>query len=192
VTSDIDPRDEPFLTGERTVEGFFRSANGLNQAISRGLAYAPYADLIWCESGKPDLEFARAFAEAIHRQFPGKMLAYNCSPSFNWRKNLDDTTIARFQRELGAMGYRFQFITLAGFHSLNYSMFDLAYGYARDNMTAFVDLQEREFAAADRGFEAVKHQREVGTGYFDAVTTTIETNASTQALKGSTEEEQFH
>jgi isocitrate lyase len=192
VTSDIDERDQPFLTGERTVEGFFRSANGLDQAISRGLAYAPYADLIWCETGKPDLEFARAFAEAIHRQFPGKMLAYNCSPSFNWRKNLDDATIAKFQRELGAMGYCFQFITLAGFHSLNYAMFDLAYGYARDNMTAFVDLQEREFAAADRGFEAVRHQREVGTGYFDAVTTTIETNASTQALKGSTEEEQFH
>ncbi len=192
VTSDVDPHDEPYLTGERTIEGFYRSANGLAQAISRGLAYAPYADLVWCETGKPDLEFARDFAEAIHRQFPGKMLAYNCSPSFNWKKNLDDATIAKFQRELGAMGYKFQFITLAGFHSLNYGMFDLAHGYARTGMTAFVELQEREFAAADRGFTAVKHQREVGTGYFDAVTTTVERDASTQALKGSTEEDQFH
>jgi len=159
--------------------------------VSRGLAYAPYADLIWCETGTPDLEFARKFAEAIHRQFPGKMLAYNCSPSFNWKKNLDESTIARFQRELGAMGYKFQFITLAGFHSLNYSMFELAHGYARDNMSAFVRLQEAEFAAADKGFTAVKHQREVGTGYFDAVTTTVEREASTAALKGSTEDEQF-
>ena len=191
VTSDVDANDKPFLTGERTVEGFFKTRNGLEQSISRGLAYAPYADLIWCETGKPDLAFAKAFADAIHAKFPGKLLAYNCSPSFNWKKNLDDATIARFQRELGAMGYKFQFITLAGFHSLNYGMFDLAYGYARNNMTAFVELQEKEFAAAERGFTAVKHQREVGTGYFDAVTTTIEALSSTAALKGSTEDEQF-
>ena len=192
VTSDHDPRDQEFLTGERTVEGFYRTRKGFDQALARGLAYAPYADLIWCETGTPDLDFARRFAEEIHRHYPGKMLAYNCSPSFNWRKNLDADTISRFQRELGAMGYRFQFITLAGFHALNHSMFDLAHGYARDGMSAFVELQEREFADAGRGFEAVKHQREVGTGYFDAVTTTIEAEASTQALKGSTEEEQFH
>jgi len=191
VTTDVDENDRPYLTGERTVEGFFRTRKGFDQAVSRGLAYAPYADLIWCETGTPDLEFARKFAEAIHRQFPGKMLAYNCSPSFNWKKNLDESTIARFQRELGAMGYKFQFITLAGFHSLNYSMFELAHGYARDNMSAFVRLQEAEFAAADKGFTAVKHQREVGTGYFDAVTTTVEREASTAALKGSTEDEQF-
>jgi len=191
VTSDVDENDKPFLTGERTVEGFYRTKNGLDQAISRGLAYAPYADMIWCETGTPDLAYARAFAEAIHKQFPGKLLSYNCSPSFNWKKNLDDATIAKFQRELGAMGYKFQFITLAGFHSLNYSMFNLAYGYARDNMTAFVELQQAEFAAAERGFTAVKHQREVGTGYFDAVTTTIESESSTAALKGSTEDEQF-
>ncbi len=191
VTSDIDDNDKPFCTGERTVEGFYRTKNGLEQSISRGLAYAPYADLIWCETGKPDLAFAKAFADAIHAKFPGKLLAYNCSPTFNWKKNLDDATIAKFQRELGAMGYKFQFITLAGFHSLNYSMFDLAYGYARNNMSAFVELQEKEFAAAERGFTAVKHQREVGTGYFDAVTTTIEKEASTAALKGSTEDEQF-
>jgi isocitrate lyase len=191
VTSDVDDNDKPFLTGERTVEGFFKSRNGLEQSISRGLAYAEYADLIWCETGKPDLAFAKAFADAIHAKFPGKLLAYNCSPSFNWKKNLDDATIAKFQRELGAMGYKFQFITLAGFHSLNYSMFDLAYGYARSNMSAFVELQEKEFAAAERGFTAVKHQREVGTGYFDAVTTTIEALSSTAALKGSTEDEQF-
>jgi isocitrate lyase len=191
VTSDIDTSDRPFLTGERTVEGFFRSRNGLDQAVSRALSYAPYVDLVWCETGKPDLAYARAFAEAVHQQFPGKMLAYNCSPSFNWKKNLDDATIARFQKELGAMGYKFQFITLAGFHSLNYSMFHLAHGYARDQMTAFVELQQAEFAAAEQGFTAVKHQREVGTGYFDAVTTTIERQASTAALKGSTEDEQF-
>ena len=192
VTSDIDDNDKPHLTGERTVEGFFRSKPGLEQAISRGLAYAPYADLVWCETGKPDLEYARNFAEAIHKQFPGKLLAYNCSPSFNWKKNLDDSTIAKFQRELGAMGYKFQFITLAGFHALNYSMFHLAHGYARENMSAFVELQQAEFAAADRGFTAVKHQREVGTGYFDAVTTAIEgAESSTTALKGSTEAEQF-
>lgn len=192
ITSDIDPNDVPFLTGERTVEGFYRTRAGFDQAVSRALAYCPYADLVWCETGKPDLDFARRFAEAIHRQFPGKMLAYNCSPSFNWRKNLDADTISRFQRELGAMGYRFQFITLAGFHALNHGMFDLAHGYARDGMSAFVELQEREFADAERGFEAVKHQREVGTSYFDRVTITVEADASTQALKGSTEEEQFH
>jgi len=192
VTSDHDPRDKEFLTGERTVEGFYRTRKGFDQALARGLAYAPYADLIWCETGTPDLDFARRFAEGVHKHYPGKMLAYNCSPSFNWRKNLDADTISRFQRELGAMGYRFQFITLAGFHALNHGMFDLAHGYARDGMSAFVELQEREFADASRGFEAVKHQREVGTGYFDAVTTTIEADASTQALRGSTEEEQFH
>jgi isocitrate lyase len=191
VTSDIDANDRPFLTGERTIEGFFRAANGLEQSISRGLAYAPYADMIWCETGKPDLAFARAFAAGIHAKFPGKLLAYNCSPSFNWKKNLDDATIARFQHELGAMGYKFQFITLAGFHSLNFGMFELAHGYARRQMSAFVELQEKEFAAAEQGFTAVKHQREVGTGYFDAVTTTIERESSTAALKGSTENEQF-
>ncbi|MEO5845609.1 MAG: isocitrate lyase [Caldimonas sp.] len=191
VTSDVDENDQPFLTGERTVEGFFRTRPGLDQAVSRGLAYSEYADMVWCETGKPDLAYAKTFAEAIHRKFPGKLLAYNCSPSFNWKKNLDDATIAKFQRELGAMGYKFQFITLAGFHSLNYSMFNLAHGYARNSMTAFVELQEAEFAAAEKGFTAVKHQREVGTGYFDAVTTTIERDASTAALKGSTEDEQF-
>lgn len=193
LTSDIDDNDKPFITGERTVEGFFRVRPGLDQAISRGLAYAPYADLVWCETSKPNLEEARKFAEAIHAKYPGKLLAYNCSPSFNWRKNLDDATIATFQKELGAMGYKFQFITLAGFHSLNYGMFDLAYGYARRQMSAFVELQEKEFAAADRGFTAVKHQREVGTGYFDAVTQAIQQGqSSTTALKGSTEEAQFH
>ncbi|MDE2317446.1 MAG: isocitrate lyase, partial [Xanthomonadaceae bacterium] len=156
LTSDIDDNDKPFVTGERTVEGFFRVRPGLAQAISRGLAYAPYADLVWCETSKPNLEEARQFAEAIHQRFPGKLLAYNCSPSFNWRKNLDDSTIGKFQRELGAMGYKFQFITLAGFHSLNYGMFDLAHGYARRQMSAFVELQEKEFAAAERGFTAVK------------------------------------
>jgi isocitrate lyase len=191
VTSDIDPNDTDFLTGERTVEGFYRARAGLDQAISRGVAYAEYADMVWCETGKPDLEFARRFAEAVHARYPGKLLAYNCSPSFNWKKNLDDATIARFQHELGKMGYKFQFITLAGFHSLNYAMFSLAHAYARNNMTAFVELQEAEFAAADNGFTAVKHQREVGTGYFDAVTMTIEREASTGALKGSTEDEQF-
>ncbi|HEU0153144.1 MAG TPA: isocitrate lyase [Arenimonas sp.] len=193
LTSDIDPNDQPFCTGERTVEGFYKTRPGADQAISRGLAYAPYADLVWCETGKPDLAFAKKFAEAIHAKYPGKMLAYNCSPSFNWKKNLDDATIARFQKELAAMGYKFQFITLAGFHSLNYSMFNLAYGYARNQMSAFVELQEAEFAAADKGFTAVKHQREVGTGYFDSVTQAIQGGkSSTTALKGSTEEEQFH
>jgi len=192
LTADIDENDKSFCTGERTVEGFYRVRAGGDQAISRGLAYCPYADLVWCETGKPDLEFARKFAEAIHKQFPGKMLAYNCSPSFNWKKNLDDATIARFQRELGAMGYKFQFITLAGFHSLNYSMFHLAHGYARDQMKAFVELQESEFAAMDRGFTAVKHQREVGTGYFDSVTQAIEGGqSSTTSHHGTIEEEQF-
>ena len=193
VTSDVDDNDKPFCTGERTVEGFYKTHKGLDQAISRGLAYAPYADLVWCETGKPDLEFARKFAEAIHAKFPGKLLAYNCSPSFNWKKNLDDATIARFQKEIASYGYKFQFITLAGFHALNYGMFDLAHGYARRQMSAFVDLQEKEFAAAERGFTAVKHQREVGTGYFDTITQTIQGGqSSTVALKGSTEEEQFH
>jgi isocitrate lyase len=192
LTSDVDDNDKPFLTGGRTVEGFFRVKPGLDQAISRGLAYAPYADLVWCETSKPNLEDARRFAEAIRTRYPDKLLAYNCSPSFNWRKNLDDATIARFQRELGAMGYKFQFITLAGFHSLNYGMFELAHGYARRQMSAFVDLQEKEFAAAERGFTAVKHQREVGTGYFDQVTQAIQQGqSSTTALKGSTEEAQF-
>lgn len=192
VTSDVDETDRPFITGERTVEGFFRTRPGIDQAISRGLAYAPYADLIWCETSTPNLEYARQFAEAIHRQFPGKLLAYNCSPSFNWKKNIDDATIAKFQRELGAMGYKYQFITLAGFHSLNYGMFELAHGYARRQMSAFVELQQKEFAAAEIGFTAVKHQREVGTGYFDAVTQTIEGGrSSTTALTGSTEEAQF-
>ena len=192
LTSDVDENDRPFCTGERTFEGFYRTKPGLEQAISRGLAYAEYADMIWCETGKPDLEFARKFAEAIHAKFPGKLLAYNCSPSFNWKKNLDDATIAKFQKELGAMGYKFQFITLAGFHSLNYSMFNLAHGYARRQMSAFVELQENEFAAAEKGFTAVKHQREVGTGYFDAVTQTIQQGqSSTTALHGSTEDEQF-
>jgi isocitrate lyase len=192
LTSDIDDNDKPFCTGERTVEGFYKVRNGLEQSISRALAYAPYADLVWCETGKPDLAFAKAFAEAVHAKFPGKMLAYNCSPSFNWKKNLDDATIAKFQKELGAMGYKFQFITLAGFHSLNYGMFNLAHGYARRQMSAFVELQEAEFAAAEKGFTAVKHQREVGTGYFDAVTQTIQQGqSSTTALHGSTEDEQF-
>jgi len=191
VTTDVDENDKPFITGERTVEGFYRTRNGIDQAISRAVEYAKYADLVWCETGTPDLEFAKKFAEAVHKVHPNQMLAYNCSPSFNWKKNLDDAQIAIFQRELGAMGYKFQFITLAGFHNLNNSMFELAHDYARNDMTAFVKMQEREFANTSIGFEAVKHQREVGTGYFDRVTTTIEAEASTQALVGSTEEEQF-
>ncbi|WP_374363327.1 isocitrate lyase [Pseudoduganella danionis] len=192
LMSDIDDNDKPFCTGERTVEGYFKVRKGLDQAVARALAYAPYADLVWCETGRPDLAYAKRFAEAVHARFPGKMLAYNCSPSFNWKKNLDDATIARFQRELAAMGYKFQFITLAGFHALNYSMFHLAHGYARRHMTAFVELQEAEFAAAERGFTAVKHQREVGTGYFDEVTQCIQSGlSSTTALHGSTEDEQF-
>jgi isocitrate lyase len=192
LTSDIDNNDREFITGERTIEGFYKTRKGIDQAISRGLAYAPFADLVWCETGKPDLGFARKFAEAIHAKYPGKLLAYNCSPSFNWKANLDDATIARFQLELAAMGYKFQFITLAGFHALNYGMFHLAHGYARRQMSAFVELQQAEFAAAAEGFTAVKHQREVGTGYFDAVTQVIQCGqSSTVALKGSTEEEQF-
>ncbi|BEP13655.1 isocitrate lyase [Acidothermaceae bacterium B102] len=191
ITSDVDERDRPFVTGERTAEGFYRVTPGPAAAIARGLAYAPYCDLIWVETGKPDLDFARTFAEAIHRRFPGKKLAYNCSPSFNWRAALDDDQIARFQRELGAMGYAFQFITLAGFHALNHSMFDLAHGYARNGMTAYVQLQQAEFAAADRGYTAVKHQAEVGTGYFDRVSTILNPASGTLALSGSTEEEQF-
>jgi isocitrate lyase len=192
VTSDVDENDKPFLTGERTSEGFYKTHKGFDQALSRGLAYAEYADMVWCETGTPDLNFARRFAEGIRRKYPEKMLAYNCSPSFNWKRNLDDASIAKFQRELGAMGYKFQFITLAGFHSLNYSMFELAYGYARNDMTAFVELQQKEFAAAEKGFTAVKHQREVGTGYFDEVTQVVTGGkASTTALHGSTEDEQF-
>ena len=192
VTTDVDENDKPFITGERTSEGFYRTRKGFDQALSRGLAYAEYADMVWCETGTPDLNFARRFAEGIRRKYPEKMLAYNCSPSFNWKRNLDDATIARFQRELGAMGYKFQFITLAGFHALNYSMFELAYGYARNNMSAFVELQQKEFAAAEKGFTAVKHQREVGTSYFDEITTVVTGGkASTTALHGSTEDEQF-
>src|ERR671911_2637331 len=192
VTSDVDDNDKPFLTGERTSEGFYKTRKGFDQALSRGLAYAEYADMVWCETGTPDLAFAKKFAEGIRRKYPEKMLAYNCSPSFNWKRNLDDSTIAKFQRELGAMGYKFQFITLAGFHSLNYSMFELAHGYARNDMSAFVELQQKEFAAAEKGFTAVKHQREVGTGYFDQVTQVVTGGkASTTALHGSTEDEQF-
>jgi len=193
ITSDADPYDRPYLTGERTAEGFYRTRPGLEQAISRGLAYAPYADLIWCETGTPDLEFARKFAEAIKKDHPDQLLAYNCSPSFNWKKNLDDATIARFQRELGAMGYVYQFITLAGIHSMWFNMFDLAEQYANKGMSAYVDMvQEREFAAADRGYSFVKHQQEVGAGYFDDVTTVIQGGASSvTALTGSTEEAQF-
>ena len=193
VTSDVDENDKPFLTGERSAEGFYRVRNGIEQAISRGLAYAPYADMVWCETGTPDLGFARKYAEAIHRVYPGKMLAYNCSPSFNWKRHLDDATIAKFQRELGAMGYKFQFITLAGFHMLNYGMFDLARRYATEGMAAYAPLQEAEFAAERLGYTATKHQREVGTGYFDAVTQVIQGGqSSVTALTGSTEEAQFH
>ncbi|HEY4352713.1 MAG TPA: isocitrate lyase, partial [Paraburkholderia sp.] len=173
ITSDIDENDKPFLTGERTVEGFYRTKPGLAQAVSRGLAYAQYADLIWCETGKPDLEFAKKFAEAIHKQFPDKMLSYNCSPSFNWKKNLDDATIAKFQKELGAMGYKFQFITLAGFHSLNAAMFELARDFASEGMTAYVRLQQHEFDLEQDGYTATRHQREVGAGYFDRVATIV-------------------
>ncbi|GAB3670735.1 isocitrate lyase [Actinocorallia lasiicapitis] len=192
ITTDVDERDRPFITGERTAEGFYRVRNGVEPCIARALAYAPYSDLIWMETGTPDLELARKFAEAVKAEYPDQMLAYNCSPSFNWKKHLDDATIAKFQRELGHMGFKFQFITLAGFHALNYSMFDLAHGYAREGMTAYVDLQEREFASEARGYTATKHQREVGTGYFDAVSTAINPNSSTTAYKGSTEDEQFH
>ncbi|WP_171163589.1 isocitrate lyase [Streptomyces sp. I05A-00742] len=192
LTSDIDERDAPHCTGERTPEGFYRVRNGMAPVIARGLAYAPYADLLWVETGTPDLAQAKEFAEAIHAEHPDKMLAYNCSPSFNWKAALSDQEIAEFQRELGAMGYRFQFITLAGFHSLNHAMFTLARDYATHGMTAYVDLQEKEFAAQQHGFTAVKHQREVGTGYFDLVTTALNPTSTTTALTGSTEEEQFH
>ncbi|AUH51892.1 isocitrate lyase [Chromobacterium sp. ATCC 53434] len=194
LTGDVDPNDEPFLTGERTAEGFYKTKKGLEQAISRAVAYADYADLVWCETGTPDLEFARKFAEAVHAKHPGKLLAYNCSPSFNWRKNLDDATIARFQRELGAMGYKYQFITLAGIHSMWFNMYDLAQDYVARGMSAYVEkVQEPEFAARDRGYSFVSHQQEVGTGYFDDVTTVIQGGASSvTALTGSTEEEQFH
>jgi len=194
LTSDYDANDKPFLTGERTAEGFYKTNKGLDQAISRAIAYAEYADLVWCETGTPDLEFARKFAEAVHAKHPGKMLAYNCSPSFNWKKNLDDATIAKFQRELGAMGYKYQFITLAGIHSMWYNMFDLAQDYAERGMSAYVEkVQEPEFAARDRGYTFVSHQQEVGTGYFDEVTTVIQGGTSSvTALTGSTEEEQFH
>jgi isocitrate lyase len=192
ITSDIDEYDAPFLTGDRTMEGFHVTRPGLDQAISRGLAYAPYADLLWCETAHPDLDEAKIFAEAIRKEYPDQLLSYNCSPSFNWKANLDDETIAKFQRELGAMGYKFQFITLAGFHALNYSMYILASGYRDRQMAAYVELQEAEFGAEDIGYSATKHQREVGTGYFDALTTTIGGGQSSlSALKGSTEDEQF-
>jgi len=192
ITSDIDPNDQPFLTGERSPEGFYYTREGLDQAISRGLAYAPYADLIWCETSEPNLEEAKRFAEAIHEKFPGKLLAYNCSPSFNWKKKLDDDTIARFQQELGKMGYKFQFVTLAGFHALNYSMFELARGYKDQGMAAYSALQQAEFESEQYGYTATRHQREVGTGYFDEVAQVISGgNSSTTALEGSTEKEQF-
>jgi isocitrate/methylisocitrate lyase len=191
ITSDVDERDRPFLTGERTAEGFYRVRNGMPAGIARGLAYAPYSDLLWMETSTPDLAEAREFAEAIKHEYPDQMLAYNCSPSFNWRKHLDDGTIAKFQRELGEMGYKFQFITLAGFHALNHSMFDLARGYAAEGMPAYVRLQDAEFAAEAAGYTATRHQREVGTGYFDLVTSAITPDASTVALAGSTESEQF-
>ena len=194
LTSDYDENDKPFLTGERTAEVFYKTKKGLDQAISRAIAYADYADLVWCETGTPDLEYARKFAEAVHKVHPGKMLAYNCSPSFNWKKNLDDATIAKFQKELGAMGYKYQFITLAGIHSMWYNMFDLAKDYVQRGMSAYVEkVQEPEFAARDRGYTFVSHQQEVGTGYFDDVTTVIQGGkSSVTALTGSTEEEQFH
>ncbi|MDR8018276.1 isocitrate lyase [Nesterenkonia aerolata] len=192
ITSDVDERDREFLTGERTAEGFYKVRNGIGPCIARAKAYAPYSDLIWMETGTPDLELARRFAEAVKAEYPDQMLAYNCSPSFNWKKNLDDETIAKFQRELGAMGYTFQFITLAGFHALNHSMFDLARGYKERQMSAYVELQEREFADEANGYTATKHQREVGTGYFDAISTALNPDGSTLALAGSTEAGQFH
>jgi isocitrate lyase len=192
LTSDIDPIDQPFLTGERTPEGFFRITGGIEMAIARGCAYAPYADLVWCETSKPDIAEARHFAEGIHKKFPGKLLAYNCSPSFNWKKNLDAAAIARFQNELGAMGYKFQFVTLAGFHQLNHGMFELARGYAARGMAAYSELQQAEFASEADGYTATRHQREVGTGYFDQVMQTITSGiSSTLALEGSTEKAQF-
>jgi isocitrate/methylisocitrate lyase len=191
ITSDVDERDREFITGERTAEGFYRVRNGMAACIARGLAYAPYSDLLWMETSSPDLGEAREFAEAIKAEYPEQMLAYNCSPSFNWHRHLDDGTIEKFQRELGQMGYKFQFITLAGFHALNYSMFDLAQGYAAEGMPAYVRLQDAEFGAEARGYTATRHQREVGTGYFDLVTSAITPQASTVALAGATESEQF-
>ncbi|NTW40258.1 MAG: isocitrate lyase [Cellulomonadaceae bacterium] len=191
LTSDVDPRDREFLTGERTAEGYFRVRPGLDTVVARSLAYAEYSDLLWVETGEPDLELARAFADAIHERFPGKLLAYNCSPSFNWRAHLDDATIARFQSELASMGYAFQFITLAGFHALNHSMFTLARGYAQHGMSAYVELQEAEFASEADGYTATRHQREVGTGYFDRVATTLNPLSATTAMAGSTETAQF-
>ncbi|MEJ5918967.1 MULTISPECIES: isocitrate lyase [unclassified Corynebacterium] len=193
ITSDVDDRDKPFITGERTAEGYYHVKNGIEPCIARAKSYAPYADMIWMETGTPDLEVAKQFAEAVKAEYPDQLLSYNCSPSFNWSAHLEADEIAKFQNELGKMGFKFQFITLAGFHALNYGMFDLAHGYAREQMTAFVDLQNREFKAAEeRGFTAVKHQREVGAGYFDRIATTVDPNSSTTALKGSTEEGQFH
>ena len=193
LTSDVDERDAPFITGERTPEGFYRVKAGIDQAIARGLAYAPYADLVWCETSTPDLAEAKKFAEALQDKFPGKMLAYNCSPSFNWKAKLDDATIAKFQRELGAMGYKFQFVTLAGFHALNHSMFQLASGYRDNAMSAYSQLQQAEFGAEEQGYTATRHQREVGTGYFDSVSQVISGGvASTLAMAESTETEQFH
>ncbi len=192
LTSDVDPRDQEFTTGERTSEGFYRVRNGIEPVIARGLAYAPFADLLWVESGEPDLQLARKFAEAVHAEFPGKLLAYNCSPSFNWKRHLSDDEIASFQRELSAMGYKFQFITLAGFHALNHSMFQLARDYNERAMSAYVDLQEAEFAAEADGYTATRHQREVGTGYFDRVATALNPDSATLALAGSTETAQFH
>jgi isocitrate lyase len=192
LTNDIDPRDRAFMTGERTSEGFFCIRGGLDSAIARAISYAPYADMLWCETSEPNLEEARRFAEAVHAKYPGKLLAYNCSPSFNWRKKLDDATIARFQNELAAMGYKFQFVTLAGFHSLNLSMFELANGYRETGMKAYSQLQQREFASESLGYGGTKHQHFVGTGYFDLVTQVVSgRSASTIALDGSTEAEQF-
>ena len=193
LTSDVDERDQPFLTGERTAEGFFRVRSGIDQAIARAVAYAPYVDLVWCETSEPNLSEARQFADGVHQQYPGKLLAYNCSPSFNWKRKLDDATIARFQSELAAMGYKFQFITLAGFHALNYGMFRLAKDFAARGMSAYADLQQAEFAAETEGYTATRHQREVGTGYFDAVSMAISGGeSSTTALQDSTETHQFH
>ncbi|HEV2096863.1 MAG TPA: hypothetical protein VGQ82_10210, partial [Chthoniobacterales bacterium] len=193
LTNDVDERDHEFLTGERTAEGFYRVRAGLDQAIARGTSYAAYADMIWCETSEPNLSEAKRFAESLHKKFPGKLLAYNCSPSFNWKKKLDSATIEKFQRELGAMGYKFQFVTLAGFHALNYGMFRLAHGYKDRGMAAYSELQEAEFAAENDGYTATKHQREVGTGYFDEVAQVIAGGkSSTTALTGSTEQEQFH
>jgi isocitrate lyase len=192
LLSDADERDHRFMTGERTPEGFFKIKSGLESAIARGLAYAPYADLVWCETSRPDLEEAKVFAEAMHTEYPDQMLAYNCSPSFNWKANLDDATIAKYQREIGAMGYKFQFVTLAGFHALNHSMFSLARGYRDRGMAAYSELQQAEFAREEDGYTATRHQREVGTGYFDAVSQAVNGGrSSTTAMEGSTEEAQF-